>query len=402
MKRELSSRERLLTAIRRQEPDHVPLTFEFPDLYLPPALQAVDQFELADKLVAMGADACIDIWLPEPVLAPEVKVRAWKEDTPEGEDNLLCKEYETPKGTLRQVMRETQDWYSPKHRPLIRATFPPARDHSYEVELLDDYNIPRGVEQAIKRPEDLEVLPYLLNVPSGEALEKWREDCRRAKRLAKERDLLVRARRTYAGDATFWFMDVQDFCINLLENRDFIREFLRIVQRWQMELVDLVLDEGVDVLVRRGWYEMPSYFPPHIWGELLAPLTQQEAERVHQAGALECYILMEGASQLIDQLKQVDIDILWGGDPVMGGEDLGLLKRELGDKMCFWGGINAEVVLGRGSREEIQQATRDAISTLGTGGGLVLCPLAAIYEDVPWENVEIMMEVWRECGGYHM
>ncbi len=401
MPRILSSRERLLAAIHHQEPDRVPLTFEFPDLYLPPPLQqAKDQFDVADKLVAMGMDACIDIWLPEPVFAPEVEVKAWREETPEGQDNLLCKEYKTPKGTLRQVVRETADWYSVKHRPMIRSTFPPSRDHSYEVELLDDFNIPRGVEQAIKQPEDLEALPYLLQPPVGDALEQWREDAMRAKEIAAEKGLLLRARRTYAGDAAFWFMDVQEMCINLIENRDFIHDFLRIVQAWQMQLVDMVLDVGIDVLVRRGWYEMPSYFPPPIWGELLAPLIKEEAQRVHQAGALECYILMEGATQLIEQLKQAQIDILWGADPVLGGDDPAVLKRELGGQVCFWGGINAEVVLERGSPEQIQQATRDAILTLGQGGGFVLSPVAAVYEDVPWENVEIMIDTWRQCGAY--
>jgi uroporphyrinogen decarboxylase len=75
----------------------------------------------------------------------------------------------------------------------------------------------------------------------------------------------------------------------------------------------------------------------------------------------------------------------------------GRLKREFGGRMAFWGGIDSQRVLPRGTPEEVRAEVRRMFGLLGTGGGWVLSAVHNIQPDVPPENVLAMFEAGREC-----
>jgi uroporphyrinogen decarboxylase len=72
------------------------------------------------------------------------------------------------------------------------------------------------------------------------------------------------------------------------------------------------------------------------------------------------------------------------------------LKEELGDKICFWGGINSQSILPFGTPEEVAAETRRIINILGQGGGYVLNSVHNIQPEVPPENVVAMFDEGRK------
>ena len=68
--------------------------------------------------------------------------------------------------------------------------------------------------------------------------------------------------------------------------------------------------------------------------------------------------------------------------------------------MCIWGGMNAILTLGEGSLKEARTAVKEAICILAPGGGFVLFPVDQIVAGTPWENIEAMLERWRELASY--
>ena len=76
---------------------------------------------------------------------------------------------------------------------------------------------------------------------------------------------------------------------------------------------------------------------------------------------------------------------------MQGDADLARLKREAGDWLAFWGGINAAVTLTRGTDEEIRRAVETAVGTLGPGGGFVLLPVDTLCEDVPAHALDVLI-----------
>ena len=77
-----------------------------------------------------------------------------------------------------------------------------------------------------------------------------------------------------------------------------------------------------------------------------------------------------------------------------------LLKREFGERMAFWGGIDTMTVLNRGSAEEVRREVRDKISALAPGGGYMLNPTHNVQPDVPVENLLAMIDAGLEFGRY--
>lgn len=390
----MSSRERMLAALTLKHHDHVPFS---PNIVQGPwwkePLFWLDQIQRAERMLELGLDPTIDIWLPDPQPHPNVVIKTWRDTT--GPEPLLTKEYHTPAGILRQTVRETADWCDAHHTPWIPTTFGIEKCNHYGVDLFDDYNVSRRTEPWIKSPEDLEKLRYIIRLPEGYVLDEWRMDAERAKEIARKYDLLLTARRTIVGDAFLWLCDISDFMCWMIEKPDFVREFLGIFQEWALGLAEIALDVGVDVVQRRGWYEIPNYWGPKHWKEYIVPGIEEETRLVHQAGKLHSYLLPAGQGTYASILKDMKFDILYGIDPrMLQGGNMKSLFEQLGDRKSFWGGVNAEVTLHSQDPAEIERAVKETIETLGSNGGLVLSAFLSI--GIPQQSIMYMIEAWKK------
>ncbi len=391
----MSSRERMLAACRRKEHDHVPLSSY---LHNGPWWQRKyywrDQFERAKVLLELGQDPCIDIWMPDVVPHPDVKIRTWREK--KNGETLLTKEFVTPAGVLRQTVHETDDWCNPDHAPWIPTTFGIEKRTEYGMHLFDDHNVSRRTEPWIKGPNDLEKLKYVIRAPEGWMLDEWMMDAERAMEFARKHNLFTTGRRTIVGDAFLWFCDAATFITQMYDDPAFVEEFYSIFQTWAKRLVELVLEVGVDFVQYRGWYETPAYWGPKGFQKFLMPLIQEQAKMTHQAGKLFGYFLPEGHGVYAEVLKNLDADVLMAIDPrMLHAGNLWDLFDKLGETKSFWGGVNAEVTLLSADPEEIDQAVRYAIESLNGNNGLILSGLISGLL-VPVDGYECMATAWKK------
>lgn len=76
--------------------------------------------------------------------------------------------------------------------------------------------------------------------------------------------------------------------------------------------------------------------------------------------------------------------------------DSARLKREFGRDLTFWGGgCDTQVVLERGTPDEVEQEVRRRCDDLAPGGGFVFCQVHNIQPHVPPENVVRMYDTVR-------
>jgi hypothetical protein len=390
----LTSRERMLAALQREEADHVPFSpYISQGPWLKEPLLWRNQFERAEKMLGMGFDPTIDIWIPLPTPHPEVKVKTWREKK-DGQI-LLTKEFHTPAGVLKQVVEETDDWSKARHGLWQPTTFGNELRDEFGMHLFDDYNVSRRLEPWVKGPEDLEKLKYLMLLPEGHKLDEWRIDTERAMEFAREHNLMTVSRRVIVGDAHQWFCDIEWFLIQLYESPDFVKNFFKIFQDWGTEINNLVLEAGVDVVQYRGWYEIPTFWGLEFWKEYIKPVIDGYVDQTHQADKLFSYLLPEGQGAYADLLKETNIDVCQGIDPLMlHGGDLNSLFTKLGDKKAFWGGINAEFTLESESYEKIEKEVEEAVETLGSNNGLILSSL--IFQEVPLQGTLNLIKAWKK------
>lgn len=395
----MSSRERLLAAFAGEAPDRVPLAFMlFTALRerlgqggRSAAPQAVIQAQLD-----LGLEAVVDLSTfvaqsgDAPGLpirfGPGVHTRQWAVTARGARYPVLHKEYTTPAGTLHVAVNQTDDW-----------PYGSAAGGDFEVPFLDDYLEPRSLCYLVQQPADVEALTHLLAPPTTEDLTACRRAWQEGRRLAQSHDLLVAGGWGVGGDALAWLCGLERAVFMALDAPEFLAQLLAVIEAWNRPRMEAFLEFGVDLFVRRAWYEGTDFWSPALFRRFFYPVIAREVRLAHQAGAKYGYILTSGSAPLHAMLVELGIDVLIGPDPVQGkGTDLRRMRADLGGRVATWGGVNGFVTVERGSRGQIDAAVRAALEALGPDG-FVLSPVDNVRDpsDEVWQRVEWLIDAWR-------
>ena len=103
---------------------------------------------------------------------------------------------------------------------------------------------------------------------------------------------------------------------------------------------------------------------------------------------------------VIDDLREIGVTCLNPVQTTAARMDPHNLKREFGDRMAFWGGIDTMRILNHGSTEDVRREVRDKILAMAPGGGYMLNPTHNVQPDVPVENLLAMIEAGLAFGRY--
>ena len=403
MEYDMNSRERILAAIRHEDVDHIPLgqLFHSTVMGTPVDKQWRDEFERSRIMKELGLDPTINIWMPAPEAPPEIPVRKWMENDPDGPDPLLCAAYETPAGTLTAKVRRTEDWYHPTHYRFANRWDGYAHreiDQYDRIEMMDDFFTRRYKVPLVKGPEDLDAFEYLLKAPSGGYRDLWIEHALKAKKIATEMGLATQARRVSVGDWFMWVCWIEDFCIDMVDKPDYVDRFYDIVQNYNKQIIDMVLEVQPDIVQYRGWYDTPDYWGTQRYKDILAPRISELAEQVHDGGSLFCVLLTEGYTLYREILANLDVDVYLGLEPLAARktEDLAAVKAALDGKSAIWGGVNAHVTVGTRPAAEIEEAVKIAIETLGPKGLILNAAMYLYDDDVSWDRFMIFVDAWNK------
>ncbi len=383
----LSSRERMLAALRYQEPDYVPLIFHSFGFQPPRHLKWSNQIEQAQSWLSIGVDAWLNVW-PPMVFHPDVKVREWKEDLPGERWPCMVKQYETPAGILRQEVFETDDWFSsdwPSHKVA-------------GITLIDDYNVPRYRKPMIETEEDLEKLKYLFHPPSDDDISPFREATAAVARQAGQLGVLLVGHGLSGVDMSHWLCGSEATVLMALDRPAMFDAFMDIIHEQDSRNTELLLDTPVDLIMRRGYYEGTSFWSPTLYREHFMPRIKELIHMIHQDDRLMGYTMSVGCMPLLETFAEMGYDAHYLFDPIPDGDpiDLHKVKSVFENKIAVIGGLNAPITLEQGTTEEIRQQVFNAVSALGPGGGLVLTPAEAIYASTPWESIETVIDAWKE------
>lgn len=93
---------------------------------------------------------------------------------------------------------------------------------------------------------------------------------------------------------------------------------------------------------------------------------------------------------VIPDLIEIGVDVL---NPVQPQSmDPVRLKKEFGDRLCFWGTVDLQYTLPFGSPQEVRAEVLERLRTVGRGGGLIISPTHNLQLDVPLENFQALTE----------
>ena len=92
---------------------------------------------------------------------------------------------------------------------------------------------------------------------------------------------------------------------------------------------------------------------------------------------------------VIPELVEIGLDVLNPVQPAC--MDPARLKKEFGDRLCFWGSIDEQYTLPFGTPEDVEAEVVDRLKTIGHSGGLIIGPTHHVQLDTPMENFWAMI-----------
>jgi uroporphyrinogen decarboxylase len=178
----------------------------------------------------------------------------------------------------------------------------------------------------------------------------------------------------------------------------------------QPELACAIMDCYTDLYIANGGIDMVYTYDDMgtqrglliseaLWREFVLPrhLRLNAAIRCfpvkimyHSCGAI--YPLI-GA--LADELG---IDVLNPLQPQAAGMDAARIKREFGDRLSFYGAVDIQRTLPRGTPQEVRAEVQERCQVLGRGGGYICASAHYIQADTPLENIVAMYTTPRELS----
>lgn len=386
----------MLAAFDRKEYDHVPCAFMS---FSAMRGRCQDPYEVCERELEMGLDSWLFIpatWRnlrpnhPDlrglPVRLPSsVRTDLWLESPPGEEFPVFHKEYHTPAGTLTTLVRKTGDW-----------------PHGNFVPLVDDYQIPRAVKPLVTTGADLEVLRTMLQPAGEEDLAAFRCEAERARAFCRKHGIVLAGGWGVGGDMAAWLCGLENLMMMTADQPDLVEGLLGIIGEWSEARMRLMCEAGVDLLVRRGWYETADFWSPRSYRRFLLPRIKREAELAHEYGVRLGYNLTTGALPILDDILESGVDVLIGCDPLQHGSNpLATMRDKLGGRVCLWGGVNGAITVEEGTEEDVRNAVREALDIMRGVNGFILSPVDNITEITlrAWNNVDVMIKAWQQCRG---
>jgi hypothetical protein len=378
----MTTKERLMAAMRCQAVDHVPMAFQFwHPLPGYPAAPWGNERERLDFYRRREWDARVEVHTSVTPL-PEVQVEIRYETL--NDRPILRQVWHTPAGTVEERLRVTDDW--------------PRRDRSADSPLgfYDDFRSSRYIEFPFKSASDLATLPFLFPVDNARDIDMMRSAHRQAKALAEEFHVPLLGYHSAGMDWLVWLYPPEEMILRARSDPAMVHSLLDQINSAYTKRLEVLLELGLDGVSRRGWYESTDFWSPRDFREFARGPLAEDIRAAHAADCVLIYVMDSGVVPLLGELGTLDFDCLFGVDPAIRPVDLRQVRRALPGK-SLWGGISAPLHLGRGAPAETERAVEQAFDSCGRLG-FVLGPVQTIRpigHTWPWDNIEACERAWR-------
>ncbi|HEY3398496.1 MAG TPA: uroporphyrinogen decarboxylase family protein [Armatimonadota bacterium] len=370
----MTSRERVLCALRNQTPDRCPVDFGGTAMSLCEGdfLSALRQ-ELG---YALPADRDADgTWVDEAIQRYlDVDLR-W---VPFGPPLTVLRELDPPAYERERAAREQRAATRDRSikNPAVRHEFP-LREQSYaEIRQL--------------QPQPQEPPAHL----------DWTHGVARAYRAADyPTTFWVSGGFFEAGCAMRGF---DQFPMDLVLNPDIVRHLFDVWLAEKLARVELVVKPLADVVdifcFGDDWgLQTGPFMSPSVFHELIAPYVAEYYAAVH-AAAPDSFLFHHSCGsvyRLLEDIIAVGVNVLNPTQPAAAEMQPEALKTKAAGRLCFHGGIDLQHLLPFGTPEEVSAEATRIMRVLGAGGGYLCAAAHSLPEDVPVANLIAMCRAER-------
>ena len=205
-----------------------------------------------------------------------------------------------------------------------------------------------------------------------------------------------------------WMRGFENFFCDLAGNRPLAEALCdKIIelkmQYWTKALASV--GDLVDVIQEGDDYggQNDLLVSPQLWREIFKPRLNQLIKHIKTL-APHTFLFFHACGSIYDivpDLIEVGVDILNPVQVSAARMDTGQLKKEFGDDLSFWGGgVDTQHILPGGTPQQVRDEVKRRLDDLAPGGGYVFNQVHNIQADVSAENILSMREAVRDFGQY--
>ena len=373
---QMTGRERILTAIRHEEPDRVPISprlqawfmSEYGETSLRLQLEKLPGVDFMHA-VSDGTPEILEAY-PDEYHLPEVEVKQTKRE--EGHFVVVERTFHTPAGDLSD-----------------RTRIPP-RGREYGVS-----PNPVKTERLVRGPGNLEALNYVLPEVNTnfDFLEEPRE-------VLGDRGVVMVCIRSALDHNAGAVRGMQNLMMDYYDDRAFFDELVGLFHQRSLAKEKAALEGGAEFIFG-SWYfnSLSAGWSPAIFEEVFIPQIEEHVELAHRYGACYDYYddgKLDGSMQMI---ADTGIDVLETcTPPPVGDLDLARAKETIGRKTTIKGYVDLLYVVQRGTPELVERTVREAMEIAKPGGGFIIGSSDSFREGTPKENISAYFQSCLKYG----
>jgi uroporphyrinogen decarboxylase len=205
---------------------------------------------------------------------------------------------------------------------------------------------------------------------------------------------------------TQYLRGFEDWFLDLAADQKLAGAFFDAAVEQSSALVEEILKVGGDLadIVACGddlGFQNGPIVSPELYRKLFKPRHKKFFDTIKKnTSAFVYYHCCGSIYQLLPDLIELGVDVINPVQVAAKDMDSSILAPEFGDRLSFWGGIDSQKVLPKGTTEEVMAEVKRRIKDFAPGGGYILAAVHNIQPDVPVENIIAMYEAGKEYGRY--
>ncbi len=190
-----------------------------------------------------------------------------------------------------------------------------------------------------------------------------------------------------------------DLIMASMEDPQWVHTFLEVLRDRKKVYVDSLAGARYDLLELGGGDASTTVISPDIFDEFVAPYDSVLIASAHEAGQRIVYHTCGGMMPILENIAAMKPDAMETFTPSgMGGDAiLSEAKRRIGDKVCMIGGFDQFHFFTGCTEEEVREEVRRCFEEAGPGGAYILSPSDHFFE-ADLKLIEAFADEARKCS----
>ena len=201
-------------------------------------------------------------------------------------------------------------------------------------------------------------------------------------------------------ESTWQCMGFVNFTKYVYQKPDFIKRVIDVWTELYLRYLDAVMESGVEVVLGGDdlGQKTGPIMRPEMIEKLLGESYRRVSELVHKRNKKLIWHSCGNIYAFLDKFIDWGFDGVFTLEPTAGME-LGKIREQVGHKLVLVGNLDVSYLLVRGTKQEVEDAVKQAIKDAARGGGYILSASHS-HTSVDPVRLEWMIEAGHKYGKY--